>query len=314
MIVVTGGAGFIGSNLVRGLNRRGHDDIIVVDDLSQGGKFVNLVNTRIRDYMDKEEFRLLMERDDPAFRDIHTLFHQGACTVTTEWNGRYMMDNNYRYSKLLLEYCGRYDIRFIYASSAAVYGVQSQFIEDGGYELPVNVYGYSKSLFDHYLRVRQTESPFRAAGLRYFNVFGPYEGHKGSMASVIYHFNRQLIEEGRVNLFKGSGGYGDGEQRRDFVHVDDVVDVNLWLMEKRDVSGIFNLGTGRSRSFNEVAAAVIDWHGRGEIRYIEFPAELAGAYQSFTEADITSLQKAGCRHEFRSLELGVREYLDWLNA
>ncbi|MEX2525120.1 MAG: ADP-glyceromanno-heptose 6-epimerase [Gammaproteobacteria bacterium] len=314
MIVVTGGAGFIGSNLVHGLIRRGHEDIIVVDDLSQGGKFTNLVDARIRDYMDKEEFLHLLEKDDPVLRDIHTLFHQGACSVTTEWDGRYMMDNNYRYSKQLLEYCGRYDIRFIYASSAAVYGVQTVFEEEGGHELPINVYGYSKSLFDHYLRVRQAESPFRAAGLRYFNVYGPREGHKGSMASVMHHFNRQLLEEGRVNLFRGSGGYADGEQRRDFVHVDDVVEVNLWLMKEEQVTGIFNVGTGHSRSFNDVAAAAINWHGHGEIRYIEFPSHMEDVYQSFTEADITSLRKAGCRHEFRGLEEGVRQYLDWLNA
>jgi ADP-L-glycero-D-manno-heptose 6-epimerase len=225
-----------------------------------------------------------------------------------------MLDTNYSYSKLLLEHCSRHDIRFIYASSAAVYGVQNRFAEEDGFERPVNLYGWSKSLFDAYLRRQLAATPCRAAGLRYFNVYGPREAHKDDMASVVWHFNRQLLEQGVVRLFKGSGGYGDGEQRRDFVYVDDVVEVNLWLREQPRANGIFNVGTGHSRSFNDVARAVIDWHGRGEIEYIDFPARLAEVYQSFTEADTAALQQAGYPHPFRSLETGVAAYLDWLNA
>lgn len=314
MIVVTGGAGFIGSNLVHGLNRNDYEDILVVDDLQNSDKFHNIAAARIRDYLDKEEFRRLLERDASELGDIHTMFHLGACTDTTERDGRYLMENNYRYSKQVLEYSLRHDIRLIYASSAAVYGVQDRFTEEAGNERPVNAYGYSKSLFDHYLRGKPSQATARVAGLRYFNVYGPREAHKGGMASVIYHFNRQLIETGSVSLFKGSGGYADGEQRRDFIHVDDVVAVNLWLMETPSIHGIFNVGTGDSRSFNEAAKAVIDWHSHGRINYIDFPPELEGAYQSFTQADITKLKEAGCPHAFRSLENGVKAYLDWLNG
>ena len=314
MIVVTGGAGFIGSNLVHGLNRRGIDDIVVVDDLSDGSKFRNLVDARIRDYLDRGEFRHMIEGDAADLRHMETLFHQGACTDTTEWDGRYMMENNYRYSKLILDYCLRHDVRLIYASSAAVYGIRGAFNEDAGNEAPVNVYGWSKSLFDHHARLRLAQTPGRVAGLRYFNVYGPGEAHKGGMASVVWHFNRQLADSGTVRLFRGSGGYADGEQRRDFVHVDDVVAVNLWLMDEPQTAGIYNVGTGRSRSFNDVAGAVIDWHGRGRIDYIDFPAGLEEAYQNFTEADIGKLRQSGCTLEFRSLENGDRVYLNRLNG
>lgn len=314
MIVVTGGAGFIGSNLVHGLNHRGIDDIVVVDDLSDGSKFRNLADARIRDYLDRHEFRQMIEGDAADLRHMETLFHQGACTDTTEWDGRYIMENNYRYSKLILEYCLRHDVRLIYASSAAVYGIKGSFNEDAGNEAPVNVYGWSKSLFDHHARLRLVETPGRVAGLRYFNVYGPGEAHKGGMASVVWHFNRQLADSGTVRLFRGSGGYADGEQRRDFVHVNDVVAVNLWLMDEPQTAGIYNVGTGRSRSFNDVAGAVIDWHGRGRIDYIDFPSGLEEAYQNFTEADIGKLRQSGCTLEFRSLEDGVQEYLNRLNG
>jgi ADP-L-glycero-D-manno-heptose 6-epimerase len=314
VIVVTGGAGFIGSNLVRGLNRSGHTDILVVDELTDGRKFRNIVDVEVRDYLDKDEFRRLVDRDDASLKGITAVFHQGACTDTTEHDGRYMMDSNYAYSRLLLEYCHTHGLPFIYASSAAVYGTGDKFKEEGAHERPVNVYGYSKYLFDEYVRARLAERNSRIAGLRYFNVYGPGEAHKGAMASVVWHFNRQVLEQGEARLFRGSGGYDDGEQRRDFVHVDDVVQVNLWLLANPRCTGLFNVGTGQSRSFNDVANAVIAWHGRGRIRYIDFPESLRDGYQSFTQADIAALHEAGYDAGFLSLEEGVARYLDWLNS
>lgn len=320
MIVVTGGAGFIGSNLVRELNRRGYDDVVVVDDLSDGRKFANLTGSTIADYFDKSEF--LARLKEGELGKIEAILHQGACAVTTEWNGRYMMETNYRYSVELVEYCLAERVPLIYASSAAVYGASSLFKEgDSGAERPLNVYGYSKLLFDAYVRRRVAERRGRAAkarpqvvGLRYFNVYGPGETHKGSMASVAFHLHGQVTATGHARLFEGSGGYGPGEQRRDFVYVGDVVDVNLWFLEQRRVSGVFNVGTGASATFNEVARAIIAWHGRGAIRYIPFPNELRSSYQSFTEADITALRAAGYSRPFRDVSAGIKDYLDALGA
>jgi ADP-L-glycero-D-manno-heptose 6-epimerase len=321
MIVVTGGAGFIGSNLVRELNRRGHDDIVVVDDLSDGRKFSNLVGCRIADYLDKDQFLARVRAGE--LDKIEAIFHQGACAVTTEWDGRYMMDTNYRYSVELYEYCVEKGVPLIYASSAAVYGASGVFKEsDSTLERPLNVYGYSKLLFDDYVRRRRGQrrngrrAKRRAAvvGLRYFNVYGPGEAHKGSMASVAYHLNGQVTATGEARLFEGNDGYAAGEQRRDFVHVGDVVDVNLWFWEKRSVSGVFNVGTGASTTFNDVAKAIIAWHGKGIVRYIPFPDELRARYQSFTEADITALRAAGYSRPFRDVRAGIKDYLDELGA
>lgn len=313
MIIVTGGAGFIGSNLVHGLNKKGREDILVVDDLTDGTKFKNIVDARIMDYWDRDTLADAIVNDMEFPEKIDIVFHQGACSVTTEWNGRYMMQNNYGYSKNLLHYCSEKSIPFIYASSGSVYGINENFTEDPANERPVNVYGYSKLFFDNYVRRNLNDIKSQVAGLRYFNVYGPGEQHKKSMASVAWHFNRQLLSSGRVKLFRGYGSYADGEQRRDFVYVDDIVSVNLWFMDNPGVSGIFNVGTGKSRSFNEFARAVIDWHGHGEIEYIDFPEHLKGSYQSFTEADLTALISAGYNAGFTSLETGVRQYLDWLN-
>ena len=312
MIIVTGGAGFIGSNLVHALNGQGRDDIIVVDDLTDGHKFANIATARIADYLDLTEFRRLFERD-PAFT-IERVYHLGACSTTTEWDGRLMMDLNYAYSRELLQWCARAAIPVVYASSAAIYGGASAFSEAAENEKPLNVYGYSKYLLDRYVCANHLGGRPQTVGLRYFNVYGPREQHKGSMASVAYHLNRQLIETGSVRLFEGCDGYADGEQRRDFVYVDDVVAVTLWFAEHPEVSGVFNCGSGRAQTFNDVAGAVLAWHGRGEIEYIPFPDKLKGAYQSFTEADLTKLRNAGYPAPFRPVDAGVRDYLDWLNA
>jgi len=314
MIIVTGGAGFIGSNIVKGLNERGREDILVVDDLRDGTKFLNLVDCEILDYLDKDEFSARVRAGAGFGAPVEAVFHEGACSTTTEWDGVYMMNNNYEYSKSLLHYCLEKRAAFLYASSASVYGGGQVFSETREHEAPLNVYGYSKFLFDQYVRRLLPGAASQVVGFRYFNVYGPREQHKGSMASVAYHLGQQLSEGSNPRLFAGCDGYGDGEQRRDFIYVGDVVDVNLWFLDNPDRSGIVNLGTGRSQSFREVAAAVIGWFGRGEIEYIPFPDQLRGRYQSFTEADMTALRALGYTRAFRTVQQGVPLYLDWLQA
>ena len=312
MIIVTGGAGFIGSNLVKALNDKGLTDVLVVDDLTEGIKFRNLVDCQVIDYLDKDDFLQMVKQEKNFTEKVDAVFHQGACSTTTEWDGRYMMENNYTYSKELLHYCLKLKIPFIYASSAAVYGTGENFREARENEAPVNVYGYSKYLFDEYVRRFVTEPESQVVGLRYFNVYGPREQHKGSMASVAWHLNQQIQASGKVRLFEGSGGYANGDQRRDFIHVDDVVKINLWMLEN-SASGIVNVGTGASRPFNDVAKAIVSWHGEGQVEYIEFPEHLKDSYQSFTEADISSLRQMGYKNDFLSVEDGVKQYLDVLN-
>lgn len=306
MIVVTGGAGFIGSNIVKGLNDLGHKDILVVDDLTDGTKFSNLADLDIADYMDKDEF--IAEIISGENLDIEVIFHQGACSSTTEWDGKFMMENNYNYSKDLLHYCLDFDIPFLYASSAATYGGRSDnFIEERSYEKPLNVYGYSKFLFDQYVREILPQANSQICGFRYFNVYGPRENHKGSMASVAFHLNEQINKGEKPKLFTGSDNF-----RRDFIYVGDVVEVNLWFW-KNNVSGIFNCGTGRAESFQSVADAVLNYHQKGEIDYISFPDHLKGRYQSFTQADLTKFRKTGCPIEFKTVAQGTTEYMKWLN-
>ena len=312
MIIVTGGAGFIGSNIVQGLNARGCSDILVVDHLANGHKCLNLCDAHIDDYLDKTDFLRRIENDG-NFGRVDAIFHQGACSSTTEWDGHHVMGTNYQYSKTLLDWATRHKVPFIYASSASVYGMGPLFREVVEAEQPLNLYAYSKYQFDCYVRTRFSRFGSQVVGLRYFNVYGPREQHKGSMASVAYHFYHQLRKENRVRLFEGCDGYEAGEQRRDFIHIDDVVAVNLWLLDSPQVSGIFNLGTGRAQSFNEVARAAIAWRQRGEIEYIPFPEHLRGHYQSFTEADMDRLRTAGLQHRFMTVEEGVPAYLQWLS-
>jgi len=315
--IVTGAAGFIGSKLVEGLNRRGITDVIAVDNLAHADKFRNLAACEIADYVDQAEFIGNLDRFEGA---VDALFHQGACSDTMETDGRYMLENNYGYSKRLLEWCQDEEVPLIYASSASVYGAGPDFREERRCEKPLNVYGYSKFLFDQYVRRMLETSSAQVAGLRYFNVYGPNEAHKGRMASVAYHAYQQLLAGGKVKLFVGSDGYGNGEQRRDFVYVEDVVEVNLWLLEHGGVSGVFNCGTGRAQTFNELAAATInavqgtrlgvkELAAKGLIEYIPFPAALVGKYQSYTQADLTRMRAAGYAREFRPVESGVAAYV-----
>lgn len=315
MIVVTGAAGFIGSNLVKALNKRGRTDVLAVDNLQDGTKFSNLADCEIADYLDQDDFLARITADTDFAAPLEAIFHQGACSSTMEWDGRYMIRNNYEYSKSLLHYCLNRKISFLYASSASVYGAGKIFKESREFEAPLNVYGYSKYLFDHYARGLLAKAESQVVGLRYFNVYGPREQHKGPMASVAYHFYNQLLSTGRVKLFTGSDGYADGEQRRDFIYVDDVSAVNLWFLENSRKSGIFNLGTGRSQSFNDVARAVIKANEKsGEIEYVPFPDKLRGCYQSFTEADISNLRAAGYAQPFMSVEAGVAAYMACLRC
>ncbi len=325
MIVVTGGAGFIGSNIVRGLNRRGHTDILVVDDLTEGDKFRNLVGCEIADYQHKDDFRLRVRQGDLS--GVDAVLHQGACSDTTERDGRYMLDNNYRVTLELFELCQNRRIPFVYASSAAVYGAGPVYAEDPAHEAPLNVYGYSKYLFDQVLRRRMRDLAAPVVGLRYFNVYGPHEQHKGRMASVAFHNFNEFMQGGHVRLFGGWDGYADGGQMRDFIHVDDVVDVNLHFIDHPEVSGVFNCGTGRAQPFNDVASSVVNRirRSRGEaelsledqvtqglLRYIPFPDDLKGRYQSHTQADLTQLRAAGYDRPFRDVQAGVGQYVDRL--
>lgn len=318
MIIVTGGAGFIGSNLVTALNARGERDILVVDHLRDGHKVHNLADLEIADYLDRDDF-IQRVRAGASFGTLQAVLHQGACSATTEWDGQYLMRNNQAYSLALLDWCTVQRVPFIYASSAAVYGAGDRgFREVRECERPINAYAYSKFLFDQQVRRRamavSTAATSQVVGLRYFNVYGPRESHKGSMASTALHFNRQVIETGMARLFAGSGGYADGDQQRDFIHVDDCVAVNLWFLDHPEKSGVYNVGTGRAQPFNDVARAVIAWHGQGRIEYTPMPEGLKAAYQSYTEADLTALRGCGYDAPFADVATGVARYLDWLNG
>ncbi|MDO8386536.1 MAG: ADP-glyceromanno-heptose 6-epimerase [Polaromonas sp.] len=332
-IVVTGAAGFIGSNIVKGLNARGIDDIIAVDDLTQGDKFRNLADLKISDYIDASVFYDMFTHG--SFGQIEAVFHEGACSDTMETNGKYMMDNNYATSVGLFQACQKRGARLLYASSAATYGGSDTFREEPAFERPLNVYGYSKLLFDQRMR-RECGVDFQRSvagktgqvvGFRYFNVYGPREQHKGRMASVAYHQFNQFSADGKVKLFGDYGGYGPGAQMRDFVFIDDVVAVNLWFFDHPGQSGIFNLGTGRAQPFNDVATSVVNAMrtiqgdaaltleaiaSAGLVEYIPFPDALRGKYQCFTQADLTALRATGCDHKFADVQTGVAKYVQWM--
>ena len=330
-IVVTGAAGFIGSNLIKGLNAHGIDNIIAVDDLTEGDKFKNLADLQIADYMDADDFYDLFA--EAAFGDVEAVFHEGACSDTMEPDGKYMMDNNYTLSCELFHACQDQSTRLLYASSAATYGGSSTFSESPEFEKPLNVYGYSKLLFDQRLRreigARFEHATSQVAGFRYFNVYGPREQHKGRMASVAFHQFNQFQADGKVRLFGEYGGYGPGGQMRDFVFIDDVVAINLWFLDHPEKSGIFNLGTGKAQPFNDVAISVINALRQqqneaplsieeaargGLIDYIAFPPALVGKYQSYTQADLRSLRAAGCDHDFSDVQTGVAAYMQSLSS
>lgn len=330
-IVVTGAAGFIGSNIVKGLNQRGMTDIIAVDDLSNGDQFRNLADLQIADYIDHAEFYLRFADGD--YGAIDCVFHEGACSDTMETDGRYMMANNFEVSKSLFMACQVHGTRLLYASSAATYGGSDTFRAEPAFERPLNVYGYSKLLFDQWVR-RQIGPGFQGgqaqvAGFRYFNVYGPREQHKGRMASVAFHQQQQWLHEGKVKLFGAYGGYAAGEQLRDFVYIDDVVAVNLWFHDHPDTSGLYNLGSGRAQSFNDVALAVVNSHRKlsgqapvnlttavqsGWIEYIDFPSALVGKYQCYTQADLSALRQAGCDHPFADVASGVDRYIHLMST
>ena len=332
-IVVTGAAGFIGSNLVKGLNAIGIDDIIAVDDLTQGDKFRNLADLQISDYVDASAFYERFARG--AFGRVEAAFHEGACSDTMESDGKFMMANNYSTSLGLFQACRQHGTRLLYASSAATYGGSDTFREDPAFECPLNVYGYSKLLFDQRMR-RECGNNFQhvlpgksgqVVGFRYFNVYGPREQHKGRMASVAFHQFNQFAAAGKVKLFGDYGGYAAGAQMRDFVFIDDVVAVNLWFLQHPEVSGIFNLGTGLAQPFNDVASSLVNAmrarEGRaalsleamvsaGLIEYTAFPEALRGKYQCYTQADLSALRATGCEHVFSNVQSGVAHYVQWL--
>ncbi len=326
-VVVTGAAGMIGSNIVHGLNAIGIDDVIAVDNLTNGPKYRNLLGAKISDYFDKTDFYARFARRE--FGRVDAVLHQGACSDTMQHDGRYMLDTNYRCSKDLLDACQDQGTRLLYASSAATYGGSASFREEPQFELPLNVYGYSKLLFDNVVRRMLPKARSQVAGFRYFNVYGPREQHKGRMASVAFHHFNQFREHGKVKLFGEYGGYGPGMQSRDFVFVDDVVAVNLWFLQNPGQSGIFNLGSGRAQPFNDVAVATVnaartlkgeaplplaELVSRALVEYIPFPEALVGKYQCFTQADLTRLRATGCDHVFADVATGVGRYVNWLAA
>jgi len=309
MHIVTGAAGFVGCNLVRALNERGIREIMAVDDLTQGDKFRNLRDCEIADYMDRTDFREFVRRGATGLEPA-ALLHQGACADTTESDGRYMLDNNFTYSKELLHWALDRGVPFVYASSASVYGSSPRCVETPDHEGPLNVYAYSKLLFDQYVRRLVPRISTTVVGLRYFNVYGPREGHKGRMASMVWQVYQQVRSSGLARLFEGTDGFAAGEQRRDFVFVGDAVAVNLHFASGPPRQAIVNVGTGKSRSFNDIARIVISLLGRGEIQYIPFPESLRGKYQSFTESDITRLRAAGYDQPMTSLEEGIRQLVE----
>jgi ADP-L-glycero-D-manno-heptose 6-epimerase len=302
MIIVTGGAGFVGSNIVRSLNDKGITNIIVVDNLSKPEKHLNLNRLKIVDFIDKEDFLHRLNQ----FKQVETIFHQGACSDTMETNGRYMMKNNFEYSKDLLNFALTNKINFLYASSASVYGNGNNgFREELSCEYPLNVYAYSKFLFDQHVReVLKAQITSQVLGLRYFNVYGPQENHKGRMASVAFHLMTAASKGESLKLFDGSEQF-----RRDFIYVDDVVSVNQFFFETKK-SGIYNCGSGNAQSFTDIANTLKELLPDTQIETIPFPPALTGKYQTFTQADTAALRASGYDKPFMDVQAGVKRYFE----
>lgn len=314
MIVVTGAAGFIGSNIARTLNQQGRTDLLLVDHLKDGRKYRNIVDIEALDYLDKDQFIDYIQHEPSFLNDVEVIFHQGACSDTTAWDGIDMMDTNYEYSKTLLHLTDKHRIPFIYASSAAIYGTSTAFTPDVRVETPLNLYGYSKLMFDRYVIRLMPQLHNQVVGLRYFNVYGKGEGHKTTMCSVVRHFYNELIRDNKITVFV-CDGYEPGEQKRDFIFIDDVVKLNLWFWQhSQQQSGIFNCGTGVATSFNEIAHALLEWYGKGDIVYKPLPENLKGRYQTYTQADMSNVIHAGYSQSFTDIKTGVIAYADQLSS
>jgi len=314
MIIVTGGAGFIGSNIVKGLNDRGREDVLIVDNLTNMVKFKNIQGLKALDYMDKQNFIEAIKNGKFDDANIDVIFHEGACSDTMEYNGKYMMENNFEYTKTLMHFALKKKIQLIYASSASTYGSGKHgFSEKPACEEALNVYAFSKLFFDNYARRYFDNAESQIVGLRYFNVYGPQENHKGKMASMIFQMFNQWKAEGKVKLFEGIDGYGNGEQVRDFIYVKDVVKVNFFFWDHPELKGIYNCGTGNAHTFNTLAKGVLKYFGSGELEYVPFPEVLKGKYQSFTEADSSKLLAAGYDGGFTDIEEAIAEYCELLD-
>lgn len=313
MTILTGGAGFVGSNLLKRLNAEGVRDILIVDNLKNADKYRNLVGAEFSDYVGKADFLDLLE-DGALDGDIDAVYHQGACTDTLEYDGEYMMRNNYDFSKALLHFAIDARVPFVYASSAAVYGHATSSVEAPENEWPLNVYGYSKLQFDRYVRRLMPAIESTVVGLRYFNVYGNGETHKGRMASMVYHLSNQVKETGVCRLFGEYSGFLPGESTRDFVYVKDLIEMNLFFGHSDGAKAIVNAGSGVCSTWNELGRAVIDTLGQGHIEYIPFPEGMKGKYQLGTQADLTQLRSLGYAREFTPLREGVRDYLSTMEA
>ena len=323
-ILVTGGFGFIGTNLIKKLNEIGFSDITCIDSLNNPLKLINASEIKISDFIDKKEFFSILKNTSSHAFDYDYIFHQGACSDTTCEDGNYIMQNNFTFSKLLADICLENYIPMVYASSASVYGEAKYFIESKN-EKALNYYAYSKLLFDEYIRNKNINSlKSQIVGLRYFNVYGPYEEHKNRMASVILHFYNQMKKNKKINIFEGSHGLENGEHKRDFIHVDNVVDMNLWFFKNNKISGIFNCGTSEANSYNKIADIIINYFKQNKNNfnltvddyknYIKFPADLKDKYQPFTESSNENIKSLGYDNKFYSIEEGVNKYLKYLDV
>jgi len=315
MIIVTGGAGFIGSCFVEKLNSEGINDIIIVDSLGHDEKWRNLNGRRFFDYYHKDHFISLVEKDGLNIT-VEAVIHMGACSSTVERNAEYLMTNNYRYTKILADWALTNNARFIYASSAATYGDGSAGYSDNEIILPtfrpLNLYGFSKHAFD--LCALETTALKKIAGLKFFNVYGPHEHHKGDQASVVYKGFNSIQKTGSIKLFKSHNDkFKDGEFYRDFVYVKDCVEVMWWFLQNPNINGIYNLGSGKASSWNDLANAIFEALSLDpKIEYVDMPEAIRSQYQYHTEAPMAKLKKAGCPVEFHSIKEGVKDYVDYL--